>query len=89
MQFWQFLGDLHPRLVQFPLVLLLAGLIFDAAGLLSRSPRCPFATTFPKPGLYKLWAQFKRNGQMSLVSFVIEVKPPILPPNVIRFLLDD
>ena len=43
MQFWQFLGDLHPRLVQFPLVLLLAGLIFDAAGLLARSPRCHFA----------------------------------------------
>ncbi len=38
MQFWQFLGDLHPRLVQFPLVLLLAGLICDAAGLIARSP---------------------------------------------------
>ena len=38
MQFWQFLGDLHPKLVQFPLVLLLAGLICDAAGLISRSP---------------------------------------------------
>jgi uncharacterized membrane protein len=43
MQFWQFLGDLHPKLVQFPLVLLLAGLIFDACGLLARSPRCHFA----------------------------------------------
>ncbi len=38
MQFWQFLADLHPKLVQFPLVLLLAGLICDAAGLLARSP---------------------------------------------------
>jgi uncharacterized membrane protein len=43
MQFWQILADLHPRLVQFPLVLLLAGLIFDAAGLFARSPRCHFA----------------------------------------------
>ncbi len=38
MQFWQFFGDLHPKLVQFPLVLLLAGLICDSAGLISRSP---------------------------------------------------
>ena len=43
MQFWQLLGDLHPKLVQFPLVLLLAGLIFDVCGLLARSPRCHFA----------------------------------------------
>ena len=38
MQFWQFIGDLHPKLVQFPLVLLLAGLICDFAGLVFRSP---------------------------------------------------
>ena len=43
MAFWQFLGDLHPKLVQFPLVLLLAGLIFDACGLVARSPRLHFA----------------------------------------------
>ena len=43
MAFWQILGDLHPKLVQFPLVLLLAGLSFDACGLLARSPRCHFA----------------------------------------------
>ena len=52
-------------------------------------PDIPFATNFPKPGLYKLWAQFKRNGQLTYVSFVIDVKSPILPPNVVRFLLDD
>jgi hypothetical protein len=52
-------------------------------------PDVPFATVFPKPGLYKLWAQFKRNEKMLVVSFVIEVKSPLLPPNVIRFLLDD
>ncbi|HLK91386.1 MAG TPA: DUF2231 domain-containing protein [Polyangia bacterium] len=43
MDFWQFLGDLHPKLVQFPLVLLLAGLSFDAVGLVARSSRCHFA----------------------------------------------
>ena len=43
MQFWQFLGDLHPRLVQFPLVLLLAGLLFDAGGLILRIPKLHFA----------------------------------------------
>jgi uncharacterized membrane protein len=41
MEFWQLLGNLHPRLVQFPLVLLLAGLIFDAMGLFNRAS--PFA----------------------------------------------
>ena len=52
-------------------------------------PDIPFATIFPKPGLYKLWVQFKREDQMHVVSFVVDVKSPILPPNVIRFLLDD
>ena len=52
-------------------------------------PDIPFATNFPKPGLYKLWAQFKRDDKMLVVSFVVDVKSPILPPNVIRFLLDD
>ncbi len=36
MELWQFLGDLHPKLVQFPLVLLLVGLLFDLAGLLGK-----------------------------------------------------
>ena len=36
MELWQFFGDLHPKLVQIPLVLLLMGLLFDAAGLISR-----------------------------------------------------
>ena len=32
----QLLGDLHPKLVHFPLVLLLAGLLFDWTGLIVR-----------------------------------------------------
>jgi uncharacterized membrane protein len=39
MELWQFFGYLHPKLVQFPLVLLLVGLIFDAVGLFRRSER--------------------------------------------------
>jgi len=43
MELWQFFGNLHPRLVQFPLVLLLAGLVFDAIGLVRRSERFHWA----------------------------------------------
>jgi hypothetical protein len=30
-----------------------------------------FATTFPKPGLYKVWAQFKHNGLLINAPFVV------------------
>ena len=51
MALWQILGDLHPKLVQFPLVLLLAGLAFDAGGLLAHSPReTHFLVRFSKHG---------------------------------------
>jgi uncharacterized membrane protein len=43
MELWQFFGYLHPKLVQFPLVLLLVGLIFDAVGLFRRSERFHWA----------------------------------------------
>jgi uncharacterized membrane protein len=43
MQLWQLLGDLHPKLVHFPLVLLLAGLLFDLFGVIARSERCHWA----------------------------------------------
>jgi hypothetical protein len=52
-------------------------------------PDIAFHTAFPKPGRYKVWAQFKRNGKVIVADFVVDVKKPILPPNVIRFLLDD
>jgi hypothetical protein len=57
----------------------------DARG----GPDVPFGAIFPKPGIYKLWAQFNRNGKIILVDFVFNVKSPILPPKLIRFLLDD
>lgn len=33
-----------------------------------------FSARFPRPGLYKAWAQFQRAGKISTVSFVFEVK---------------
>ncbi len=52
-------------------------------------PDIPFGVIFPKPGLYKLWAQFNRKGKAIVADFVFEVKRPALPPQLIRFLLDD
>ena len=43
MELWQFLGNLHPKLVQLPIVLLLAGLLFDLAGAVSKSARAHWA----------------------------------------------
>ena len=31
--------------------------------------------TFPKPGLYKIWAQFQRAGKVVTAPFVVSVKP--------------
>jgi hypothetical protein len=39
MELSQFLAAQHPRLVPFPIVLLLTALVLDAAGLIRRSPR--------------------------------------------------
>ncbi|MCI2256474.1 hypothetical protein L2D08_19220 [Domibacillus sp. PGB-M46] len=33
-----------------------------------------FGTQFAKPGIYKLWAEFKFGGQVNVYPFVIEVK---------------
>src|SRR5262249_21536665 len=35
-----------------------------------------FYTRFPKPGLYKGWAQFKRAGEVYTAPFVVRVAPP-------------
>ncbi len=32
-----------------------------------------FETTFPQPGVYKIWAQFQRNGNIVTVPFVVDV----------------
>jgi hypothetical protein len=36
-------------------------------------PDAKFSTTFPGSGVYKIWGQFKRDGQLSTVSFVVNV----------------
>ncbi|MBL8056154.1 MAG: hypothetical protein JNK29_05615, partial [Anaerolineales bacterium] len=33
-----------------------------------------FNTVFPRPGRYKLWAEFQRGGQIYLASFVVEAR---------------
>jgi uncharacterized membrane protein/FtsH-binding integral membrane protein len=43
MDLWQLLGDLHPKLVHVPLILLLAGLLFDLVGVVARSERAHWA----------------------------------------------
>ncbi len=43
MELWQLLGLLHPKLVMFPLVLLLVGLLFDLGGSFGRSARAHWA----------------------------------------------
>jgi DMSO/TMAO reductase YedYZ heme-binding membrane subunit len=37
-------------------------------------PVVQFSTFFPKVGLYKIFTQFKRNGEVFVTDFVIEVK---------------
>ena len=52
-------------------------------------PDIPFATFFPHPGRYKLWVQFKRQGNMDVVSYVVDVESPVLPARVMRYFVDD
>jgi uncharacterized membrane protein len=52
-------------------------------------PDIAFHTAFPHPGKYKLWAQFKRNGQVVIADFVVDVKSPILPAKMVNFILND
>jgi uncharacterized membrane protein len=52
-------------------------------------PDIAFHTAFPRPGKYKLWAQFKRDGKVVVADFVVEVKSPILPAKMVNFILND
>ncbi|QCJ40783.1 hypothetical protein FAY30_02045 [Bacillus sp. S3] len=36
-------------------------------------PQVIFMTIFPEPGIYKIWGQFKHNGKVFTVPFVIDV----------------
>jgi hypothetical protein len=50
-------------------------------------PMISFHTVFPKAGRYKVWGQFKRNDQVIVADFVIEVADPIIPKWMTDFLL--
>lgn len=39
----------------------------------SGGPEVAAHTSFPKPGIYKVWAQFQRNGQVIIADFVVKV----------------
>ena len=39
----------------------------------SSGPVAEFMTSFPKKGLYKIWGQFKQNGNVFIVPFIVEV----------------
>jgi hypothetical protein len=39
----------------------------------SGGPEVKFVARFPKPGLYKLWAQLKRKGKVVTVDYVVRV----------------
>ncbi|MEK3885360.1 hypothetical protein [Paenibacillus sp. PL2-23] len=39
----------------------------------ARGPVARFATAFPEPGLYRIWGQFKRNGETFVVPFTVRI----------------
>ena len=48
-------------------------------------PEIAFHTRFPKPGLYKVWGQFKRGERILVADFVIKVKKSPVPQSVMDF----
>lgn len=40
----------------------------------SKGPKAEFMTTFSKGGIYKIWGQFKQDGEVFTVPFVINVE---------------
>ncbi|OBZ13673.1 hypothetical protein [Bacillus sp. FJAT-26390] len=37
-------------------------------------PTAEFSTSFPEPGMYKIWGQFQRGGKSFIVPFTVEIK---------------
>jgi hypothetical protein len=37
-------------------------------------PEARFATSFPKPGLYRIWGQFQRNGEPFTVAYTVKAE---------------
>jgi uncharacterized membrane protein len=52
-------------------------------------PEVSFHTMFPKPGRYKVWGQFNRDGKIIVADFVVNVGKPLLPQWFVNALLFD
>ena len=52
-------------------------------------PEVTFHTVFPKPGRYKVWGQFQRDGKIIVGDFVVNVEEPLLPRWFVNALLFD
>ena len=52
-------------------------------------PAVAFHAMFPKPGRYKIWAQFQRGGKVLVADFVVDVRSPMLPPKIVNFILGE
>ena len=58
-------------------------------------PMVTFGVIFPKAGRYRIWGQFKRpaNGgeheRMVIAEYTVEVKEPLVPAGVLRWLLNE
>jgi hypothetical protein len=45
-------------------------------GTRTTGPLVMFGPVFPAPGLYKMWVQFQRHGQIITAPFVVRVAEP-------------
>ena len=52
-------------------------------------PDIAFHTLFPKPGHYRLWAQFRHGDQLLIAPFTISVEQPLFPPSLINIFLNE
>lgn len=71
--------DLEPYLGAIGHVVILSGdlkryLHVHPTSEIGSGPNADFATTFPEPGLYKIWGQFQRGGETFIIPFTVEVE---------------
>jgi hypothetical protein len=52
-------------------------------------PTVAFHTRFPKPGRYRVWAQFRRGDTLIIAPFTVEVSAPPVPASVLNVLLGE
>ncbi len=45
-------------------------------GVRTTGPAVTFGPVFPAPGVYKMWVQFQRRGQVITAPFVVRVSEP-------------